>query len=110
MVLRRLGPLLLLMYLLVDFSDPALPGVFYFDAPQLFVDGAVGASSAAPEAEVSLPHQPRVPGQALERDRPVGETPPSPSRVRLRRSAQRRPDHGSPTYASAPPSDSPDPH
>lgn len=37
---RRLA-LVLLLYITADFVDPAIPGVFFFESPTLFVDGAV---------------------------------------------------------------------
>lgn len=33
--------LLLVLYVGVDFLDPAIPGVFFFDNPALFLDGVV---------------------------------------------------------------------
>ncbi len=33
--------LLLLVYISLDFLDPSIPGVFFFDAEQLFVDTAI---------------------------------------------------------------------
>ena len=37
----RLVALPLLIYITLDFLDPAIPGVFFFDSDQLFVDGVV---------------------------------------------------------------------
>ena len=44
---RRLLPLLLLLYITVDFMDPSVPGVFFFDNDALFVDGVVQVKAHA---------------------------------------------------------------
>jgi len=33
------------LYLAADFMDPSIPGVFFFDSKELFVDGAVQVKS-----------------------------------------------------------------
>jgi hypothetical protein len=43
--LPRHWTLLLLFYLIADFTDPSVPGVFFFDNDALFVDGAIQAKS-----------------------------------------------------------------
>jgi len=43
--LPRHWTLLLLIYIIADFTDPSVPGVFFFDNDALFVDGAVQAKS-----------------------------------------------------------------
>jgi hypothetical protein len=43
----RQWTLLLLLYITVDFMDPSIPGVFFFDNDALFVDGVVQAKSTA---------------------------------------------------------------
>lgn len=37
--------LLLLFYVGADFMDPSIPGAFFFDSEELFIDGAVQAKS-----------------------------------------------------------------
>jgi hypothetical protein len=39
--------LLLLLYVAIDFTDPSIPGVFFFDTEAFFVDGVVQAKSDA---------------------------------------------------------------
>jgi hypothetical protein len=39
--------LLLLLYVAIDFMDPSIPGVFFFDTEFFFVDGVVQAKSNA---------------------------------------------------------------
>jgi hypothetical protein len=46
-LLRRHWALLLVLYILADFSDPSIPGVFVFDSGALFVDGVVQVKSNA---------------------------------------------------------------
>ena len=48
MQLRRLIPVFLLAWLLIDFSDPTLPGVFSLEGQQLFVDGALTLGKTTP--------------------------------------------------------------
>lgn len=43
--LSRHWALLLMLYVAIDFMNPTLPGVFYFDSGTLFVDGVVQAKS-----------------------------------------------------------------
>lgn len=45
---RRLLPLLVLLYITADFTDPAAPGVFSFDNDAFFVDSAVQLNSQTP--------------------------------------------------------------
>ena len=45
---RRLLPLLVLLYITADFTDPAAPGVFSFDNDAFFVDSAVQVKSQTP--------------------------------------------------------------
>ena len=40
-MLFRVVALVLLAYVSLDFADPSLPGVFFFESDQLFVDGMV---------------------------------------------------------------------
>jgi hypothetical protein len=42
----RFWPLLLLLYVVVDFADPSIPGVFFFETDQLFVEAAVTLAKA----------------------------------------------------------------
>jgi hypothetical protein len=53
----RVRSILLLMWLAMDLGNPALPGVFSFDGPQLFIDSAVSVGAAASPAKPQ-PHQP----------------------------------------------------
>ena len=53
----RLVALPLLIYITLDFLDPALPGVFFFDSDQLFVDGVFQASSDS-DGQSALDRQP----------------------------------------------------
>jgi hypothetical protein len=45
---RRLLPLLVLLYITADFTDPAAPGVFFFDNDVFFVDSVVQLKSHTP--------------------------------------------------------------
>ena len=110
MTLRRLGPILFLAWLLIDFVDPSLPGVFYFEGQQLFMDGAVATSSATPAVKVAQTHQP--PRARRADDREIVATSPQPSRsnVALRHSPQRRPDRHSQLYVGDLSPGAPDPH
>jgi hypothetical protein len=45
---RRWWPLFLLFYLMFDFAHPWVPGVFFFEGDQLFVDGVVTPGKAMP--------------------------------------------------------------
>ena len=45
---RRLLPLLVLLYIITDLTDPAAPGVFFFDNDAFFVDSVVQLKSNAP--------------------------------------------------------------
>jgi hypothetical protein len=110
MTLRRLGPILFLAWLLIDFVDPSLPGVFYFEGQQLFMDGAVATSCATPALKVAQAHQ--SPRARRADDREIVATGPQPNRsnVALRRSPQRRSDRHAQTYVSDLSSGSPDPH
>jgi len=45
---RRLLPLLVLLYITADFTDPAAPGVFSFDNDVFFVDSTVQVKSQTP--------------------------------------------------------------
>jgi len=45
---RRVWLWLLFLYVVVDFSDPSSPGVFFFDSEQLFVDAAVTHAKVTP--------------------------------------------------------------
>jgi hypothetical protein len=55
--MRRLRPwaFLLVLYMGADFLDPAVPGIFFFDHDQLFLDGVV---ELKPIASPLAPHQP----------------------------------------------------
>ena len=110
MAIRRFGPILFLAWLLIDFVDPSLPGVFYFEGQQLFMDGAVATSSATPAVKVAQNHQPLRARRADERE--IDATGPQPNRsnIALGRSPQRRPDRHSQAYVSDLSSGSPDPH
>ena len=110
MALRRLGPILFLAWLLIDFVDPSLPGVFYFEGQQLFMDGAVAMSSATPALKVAPTHQPPRARRADEREIVATGPQPSRSNVVLRHSPQRRPDRHAQAYLSDLSSGSPDPH
>jgi hypothetical protein len=44
--LPRHWALLFLLYVTIDFLDPSIPGVFFFETESLFVDGVVQARSA----------------------------------------------------------------
>src|SRR5688500_14895006 len=48
MRISRRWPLFLLIYLVFDFSHPWAPGAFFFEADQLFVDGAVTLGKVIP--------------------------------------------------------------
>lgn len=43
--LSRHWALLVVLYLAADFMDPSIPGAFFFDSKELFVDGAVQVKS-----------------------------------------------------------------
>lgn len=45
--LSRSWTLLLLLYIVVDFTDPSVPGVFFFDSGLLFIDSAIQLKSNA---------------------------------------------------------------
>lgn len=51
----RVIALAILAYVVADFSDPFVPGVFFFESEQLFVDGVVTAklNVAAVKAEAT---------------------------------------------------------
>jgi hypothetical protein len=66
----RRWPLFLLVDLVLDFAHPSVPGVFFFEADQLFVDGVVTLGKTMPPrpALASEPQPaPHVedPGQAV---------------------------------------------
>jgi hypothetical protein len=44
----RFWPLVLLLYVVVDFTDPSIPGVFFFDTDQLFMEAAVTLAKTTP--------------------------------------------------------------
>jgi hypothetical protein len=44
----RFWPLLLLLYVTVDFTDPSIPGVFFFETDHLFVEATVTLAKATP--------------------------------------------------------------
>ena len=46
----RLWALVLLLYVIIDFTDPSTPGVFFFDTDHLFVDAAVTLAKTTPSA------------------------------------------------------------
>jgi hypothetical protein len=54
--LFRRWTLLLLLYIVADFADPSIPGVFFFDSGALFIDGVVQVkSSASDDVTVAQP-------------------------------------------------------
>src|SRR5262245_44481498 len=56
----RLLSLLVLLYITVDFIDPAAPGVFSFDNDAFFVDSAVQVKSQTPRDLTPLEPMPIV--------------------------------------------------
>jgi hypothetical protein len=44
--MRRVWLLAVLAYLALDFADPSIPGVFFFDTEQFFVDATIGTTKA----------------------------------------------------------------
>lgn len=53
-------PLLFVLYLGLDYLDPSVPGIFFFDNHALFLDGAVEVrgqrtTAGAPEAPIPRP-------------------------------------------------------
>lgn len=46
--------LILLLYVVADFMDPSIPGVFFFDSGVLFIDGVVQVKSDA-STSVAMP-------------------------------------------------------
>jgi len=100
-VVRRALVTALLLWLTADYCDAAAPGVFSFDADQLFVDGAVeprGSGVIEPTAEampvVTVRHD--VPGRIEDAARPVARPP------RLDRHVARRAAHADARRAPAP--------
>lgn len=45
--LARRWALLVILYVAADFMDPSIPGVFFFDGKELFVDGVIQVKSNA---------------------------------------------------------------
>jgi len=70
----RLWPLLLLLYVVIDFSDPSIPGVFFFETDQLFVEAAVTLAKATP-APVMPVASPRSVESGRSRHEPSGPPP-----------------------------------
>ena len=58
----RLCAVPLLLYIVVDFSDASMPGAFFFDSDNLFLDGIVQV--AAEEALAAVP--PKMELRAIE--------------------------------------------
>jgi hypothetical protein len=57
----RVIALALLTYVIADFSDPSVPGVFFFDSEQLFIDGVVPTklkTTAEKPEPAEVPHRP----------------------------------------------------
>lgn len=102
----RLWTLPLLLYVLADFADPSIPGVFFFDSGVLFVDGVVQLKSSA---SVELPAmQPAPTGRLVEF---ADEAAPARGRVEVRPARQHRLRWKSPKHddsASFAPSSGPD--
>jgi hypothetical protein len=68
----------MLVYLLADYADPTVPGVFAFRASGLFLDGAVHARTPLLKARPDAPVLPRVPDLRFE-----------PARTELRSTSDR---------------------
>ena len=49
----RLLAVALLSYVVADLTDPSIPGVFFFDSDQLFLDGVVSVKTSAPAMKSS---------------------------------------------------------
>jgi hypothetical protein len=104
----RRWTLLLLIYIAIDFMDPSIPGVFFFDNDALFMDGAVQAKSDAPTHLATLE---RVPFEGTPHDREAAvaslQGVPQPSRPQYPRWKNLKHDDSS-SFAS-PPDSSPAP-
>ena len=56
MRLRRSWVLALFFYVALDFTDPGIPGVFFFDSDNLFLDGIINTSSVhESDQSITLP-------------------------------------------------------
>ena len=69
--LARHWPLLLILYVVADFVDPSIPGVFFFESKQLFVDGVIQAKSSAPSRDVVATEPPMLFGDSAAYDNNV---------------------------------------
>ncbi len=60
--------LVLFIYIGVDFMDPSIPGVFFFDSDALFVDGVVQAKSNSATTNLAITEPMPFEGTAHRRD------------------------------------------
>jgi hypothetical protein len=101
--------LLLLLYVVVDFTDPSIPGVFFFDSSLLFVDSAIQLKSGASTHRTAAEPMP-FGGLADEQERAatkvqVATRPHSPQQRRWRSLIRSH----SASFASSSPDSSPTP-
>jgi hypothetical protein len=80
----RIVRIALLLYLVADYSDPSLPGVFSLHADSLFLDGALEARAQPSKARFESPAPPPLMD-------PPREAAPSDPPSRLARSSGRPP-------------------
>jgi hypothetical protein len=98
-LLRRLLALAVLVYLTADYSDPMVPGVFWFDTDSFFVE-STQARPALPDLVLPTVRAAPPAREALE---------PSPARVIVTAPARVRLDRYSPRlYVGAGPSSTPE--
>ncbi len=111
MRLRRVVPLLLLACLLIDFSNPSLPGAFSLEGHQLFVDGALTVTTASPARTAVAPRLALISQRVVWREHPpaAGAGAPQP-RARVRPRFLERAEHRSLAEAAGDPASSTDPH
>jgi len=104
--LPRHWTLLILIYIAADFTDPSIPGVFFFDNDALFMDGAIQAKSIAPThlatTEPMPLEGPTHDGEVAAPKRPVVSRPSRPQYLSWKN--LKRDDFSS--FASSPPPES----
>ena len=102
--------LLLLVSLLLDFTHPWAPGIFFFEGDQLYIDGAVTLGKTMPPRP-TMAHQRESTLRVEDRARAVRQTALTRSETARRFTAlPERRDLPSSTDRSAPPPSSPDAH
>lgn len=104
--LARYWVLLVGLYVAADFMDPSIPGVFFFDSEELFVDGAVQVkSNASRDYVVTAP--PRLFGDAYDDENVTAKVHALAHRPRQSRWSHIKHDDSASFALASPPDSSP---